>query len=173
MNKKIRFFNLLTIFALLLGACNLPSGEDSQGEEVELTFAAQTVEALLSQTPLVTNTPLPEAATSTPTLLPVSTSTSIASPTPTCNLAQFITDVNIPDGTEMTPGQTFTKKWRLKNIGTCAWNGYTLIFDSGDQMGGPASKAIASVNPGQEIDLEVDLTAPNSAGSGGRHIRPG
>ena len=65
----------------------------------------------------------------------------------------------------MTPGQTFTKKWRLKNIGTCAWNGYTLIFDSGDQMGGPASKAIATVNPGQEIDLEVDLTAPNSAGS--------
>jgi len=165
MNNKIRVFNLLAIVTLLLGACNLPSGSDSQGTELELTFAAQTVEALLSQTPLATNTSLPEAATLTPTLLPVNTSTSVASATPTCNLAQFITDVNIPDGTEMTPGQTFTKKWRLKNIGTCAWNGYSMIFDNGDSMNGPASKAIAAVSPGQEVDLEVDLKAPNSAGS--------
>jgi len=165
MNKKIRLFSFLIIVTLLLGACNLPSGSDSQGQELELTLAAQTVEALLSQTPLSTNTFLPSAATQTPTLLPISTSTTNASATPTCNLAQFVTDVNIPDGTEMTPGQTFTKKWRLKNIGTCAWNGYSMIFDNGDVMGGPASKAIASVNPGQEIDLEIDLTAPGSAGS--------
>ena len=65
----------------------------------------------------------------------------------------------------MTPNQTFNKKWRLKNIGACAWNGYTLVFDSGDSMNGPASKAIAAVNPGQEIDIDVDLKAPASAGN--------
>ncbi|NJN79779.1 MAG: hypothetical protein HC797_04505, partial [Anaerolineales bacterium] len=65
----------------------------------------------------------------------------------------------------MNPGQTFNKKWRLKNIGACAWNGYSLVFDSGESMNGPASKAIATVNPGQEIDIDVDLKAPNVAGN--------
>jgi len=167
MNKRNRIFNLLIIAVLFLGACNLPSG--SQGEEASLTAAAQTVQALLSATPALSiNTSTPFSAT-TPTLtpipLPVNTNTAIASATTNCNLAQFITDVTIPDGTIMTPNQTFTKKWRIKNIGSCVWNGYSMIFDSGDSMGGPASKPIAAVNPGQEVDLEVNLTAPAAPGN--------
>lgn len=160
MNKKKRLFNLLIIAALFLGACNLPSG--SQGEELSMTAAAQTVEALLSATPAVTNTdtPLPVPTTLTSTPLPESTITPATPATSTCNVAQFIADITIPDGTVMTPGQAFTKKWRIKNIGSCAWNGYSLVFDSGDSMGGPASKPIESINPGQEVDLEVNLTAP-------------
>ena len=160
MNKKKRLFNLLIIAALFLGACNLPSG--SQGEELSMTAAAQTVEALLSATPAVTNTdtPLPVPTTLTSTPLPDSTNTPATPATSTCNVAQFIADITIPDGTVMTPGQAFTKKWRIKNIGSCAWNGYSLVFDSGDSMGGPASKPIESLNPGQEVDLEVNLTAP-------------
>ncbi|MFN3492360.1 MAG: NBR1-Ig-like domain-containing protein, partial [Anaerolineales bacterium] len=80
-------------------------------------------------------------------------------------LAQFVTDVTIPDGTTMLPGQTFNKKWRLRNIGACAWNGYSLVFDSGESMNGPATKAIAAVNPGQEIDIDVDLKAPTTPGT--------
>jgi hypothetical protein len=75
-----------------------------------------------------------------------------------CNVAQFITDVTIPDGTVMTPSQAFTKKWRFKNIGSCTWTGFSLVFDSGESMGGPASKAISTVGPGQEIDIDVNLT---------------
>jgi len=167
MNKTSRLFNLFIIAALFLGACNLPSG--NQDEKASLTAAAQTVEALLSATPVIsinTNTPLPIlSATLTPIPLPINTNTPIASATSTCNLAQFITDVTIPDGTIVTPNQTFTKKWRIKNIGSCTWNGYAMIFDSGDTMGGPATKAIAAVNPGQEVDLEIDLTAPAAPGS--------
>jgi hypothetical protein len=80
-------------------------------------------------------------------------------------VAQFITDVTIPDGTVVNPNQAFTKKWRIKNVGTCTWTGFTMVFDSGDSMGGPASKPISTVNPGQEIDLEVNLTAPASPGN--------
>jgi len=163
MNKKTRLLNLLIIFTVLLGACNLPS--DSQGQGLELTAAAQTVEALLSATPLATNTSLPPAATLTTAPLPLNTNTPVPTATLVCNLANFVTDVTIPDGTIMTPGQAFNKKWRIKNIGTCAWNGYTLIFDHGDAMGGPASKPIPAINPGQEFDLDVDLTAPASAGA--------
>jgi Ig-like domain from next to BRCA1 gene len=164
MKKQIRLFNLLIIIALFMGACNLP--QDNQGEEASLTAAAQTVEALLSATPAVTSTfTLTPAATLTSIPLPVSSNTPVASATPNCNAAQFVADVTIPDGTVMAPGQAFVKKWRIKNIGTCAWSGYTLIFDSGDSMNGPATKAISALNPGQEVDLEVNLTAPSAAGN--------
>ncbi len=170
MKTRTRLFNLLGIVALFLGACNLPSRnvEDAAG-----TAAAQTVQALLiSATPLpgVVNTPsftpLPAVpATITPIPLPISTNTPAATATSNCNVAQFIADVTIPDGTVMTPGQAFIKKWRFKNIGSCAWTGFSLVFDSGDSMGGPATKAIGAVNPGQEIDIDVNLTAPATVGT--------
>ncbi|HNC08886.1 MAG TPA: NBR1-Ig-like domain-containing protein [Anaerolineales bacterium] len=162
MNKRNRLFQLLMVIAWFLGACNLPSNNP---EEIAATSAAQTLEVLLSATP-VPATALPSpTATLTPIPLPTNTNTPIASATPVCPQAQFVTDVTIPDGTLMTPGQTFTKKWRIKNTGACAWNGYSLVFDSGDSMGGPATAPIGTVNPGQEIDLEINLTAPNTPGS--------
>jgi len=39
-----------------------------------------------------------------------------AAAAPSCNWAQFVTDVTVPDGTYLAPGTTFTKTWRLKNI---------------------------------------------------------
>jgi hypothetical protein len=82
-----------------------------------------------------------------------------------CDKAQFIADVTVPDGTLMAPGATFKKTWRLKNIGTCTWTtGYSLIFSSGEKMGGPTSAPFpTSVAPGQTVDLTVNLTAPSSA----------
>ena len=65
--------------------------------------------------------------------------------------AQFIADVTVPDGTRYDPGATFTKTWRLRNIGTCTWTtAYTMVFDSGTQMSSTASVAMPSnVPPGQ------------------------
>lgn len=168
MNKKTtRPLTLLWLFILFLSACNLPSG-DNDGKGLSATAAAQTIEALLSATPSSGFTPTATSSVpATITLIPspIFTSTPAATATPNCPLAQFVTDVTIPDGTVMNPGQNFNKKWRLKNIGACAWNGYSLVFDSGESLNGPATKAIASVNPGQEIDIDVDLKAPNTAGT--------
>lgn len=165
MKKLTRLFHLFIVCAIFLSACNLPSN-DPQGAEANATFAAQTVEALLQTSPTATST---LAAGVTPTLtpipLPTNTNTPAPSATPVCPQAQFVTDVTIPDGTVMTPSQGFTKKWRIRNTGTCAWNGYTLVFDSGDSMSGPATQPIGAVNPGQEVDIEVNLTAPASAGN--------
>jgi hypothetical protein len=79
---------------------------------------------------------------------------------------QFITDVTIPDGTVMTPGQTFTKTWRLRNAGTCTWTtSYATVFSSGNSMNGPTTQALAgTVNPGQTVDISVNLTAPSAVG---------
>ncbi|MCL4531333.1 MAG: NBR1-Ig-like domain-containing protein [Chloroflexi bacterium] len=84
-----------------------------------------------------------------------------------CDWAQFITDVTVPDNTVLQPGTTFTKTWRLKNIGTCTWTtSYSLVFDSGTQMGGPNSVNFPnSVAPGQTVDISVNLTAPSTAGN--------
>ncbi|GAB4504320.1 MAG: hypothetical protein Fur0043_13140 [Anaerolineales bacterium] len=84
----------------------------------------------------------------------------------TCDWAQFIADVTVPDGTSYAPGTAFRKTWRLKNIGSCTWTtSYALVFDSGEKMGAPAAVNFPSnVAPGQTVDLSVDMTAPSSAG---------
>ena len=84
----------------------------------------------------------------------------------TCDWVQFISDVTVPDGTKYEPGATFKKTWRLKNIGTCTWTtSYSLVFDSGAQMGAPVSiKFPSEVKPGATIDINVDMTAPSTAG---------
>ncbi|MBL8102674.1 MAG: hypothetical protein JNM02_09110 [Anaerolineales bacterium] len=166
MNKRKHIFHLLIVVMLFLGACNLPSGD--QSEEAGLTAAAQTVEALLSATPAITNTNTPFAVTQTitPTPLTINTNTPIASATSNCNVMQFVSDVTIPDGTIITPGQTFTKTWRLRNGGTCTWTpAYAIVFSDGNSMNGPTTQALAgNVNPGQTVDISVNLTAPATPG---------
>src|SRR5215213_6740180 len=80
--------------------------------------------------------------------------------------AQFIADVTVPDGTRFDPGAAFTKTWKLRNIGTCTWTtGYSVVFASGTQMGSTTSSPFANnVAPGQDIEITVNMTAPNTAG---------
>ncbi|HEX9018453.1 MAG TPA: NBR1-Ig-like domain-containing protein [Anaerolineaceae bacterium] len=122
-----------------------------------------------------TDTPVPPTATlvppsATPTNVPTPTHTPVpptatAIPVP-CNAAQFVSDVTIPDHSTLTAGSSFTKTWRLKNIGTCTWTtAYDVVFVSGDAMGAPAAKELpGSVAPGQVIDISVGMTAPTKEG---------
>jgi hypothetical protein len=98
--------------------------------------------------------------------VPAAALTSNASAASVCDWAQFIADVTVPDGTRYDPGATFTKTWRLRNIGTCTWTtGYSMVFDTGEKMGNTTSVNFPSnVAPGQSIDLSVNMTAPNNPG---------
>jgi hypothetical protein len=127
-----------------------------------LAFGSATGDRALWSNPVIVRAgastqPTPTAGPGTPTVTPIPAA---------CNRAQFIADVTIPDGTVVNAGATFTKTWRLKNVGTCTWTtSYALIFDTGDQMGGPNSINLpGSVAPGQTTDLTITLTAPNTAG---------
>jgi hypothetical protein len=83
-------------------------------------------------------------------------------------VATFVGDVNYPDGAKVSPGQSFVKTWRVKNVGTCAWNAdYQLVFESGDRMGGAASQQLTDrhIAPGATIDISVQLTAPDEPGN--------
>jgi len=96
---------------------------------------------------------------------PTAARTSLVSD-PNCNQAEFIKDVTILDGTKLPARETFTKTWRLKNTGTCAWTrNYILAFMTGTAMTGTLEHPIlADVLPGQMVDLSVELTAPKLAG---------
>lgn len=171
--SKIRFLAGILFTALfILSGCNLPSNAPtSEAPDAVQTNAALTVEALLNQ-PTPFNTPTLPSAPPTNTAFvpptsapPAATLQPLPSATPNCDLAQFVKDVSIPDGTNFNAGENFTKTWRLKNIGTCTWNGYAVVFDSGDAMSGVSPIAMGTVAPGQEVDVSVNLKAPTSSGS--------
>lgn len=184
--KSPRLPALFLTLTWLVSACNMPASQSptQDGLNAVFTAAAQTVEAQLTQnallvavtpapaTSLPTATDSPAAltdATVTPPPLPQATEPQAgsASPVVVCDAARFVVDVTVPDGTQYSPGETFTKTWRLKNTGSCTWNSsYTLVFDSGEAMGGPGSLPLSgTVAPGGEIDLSVALTAPAKAGT--------
>lgn len=115
--------------------------------------------------PPVTVTPGGPTVTPSPTRTPGPITVTV--PPSGCDKAQFIADVNVPDGTVFQPGATFTKTWRLKNVGTCAWTkSYQLVFFSGEQMGAAASAPFPQdVAIGQTVNISINMTAPSAAGS--------
>ena len=84
----------------------------------------------------------------------------------TCDQAQFVSDITVPDGASFAPGASFTKTWRFVNIGTCTWTtAYKLVYAGGDVLGTTASVNLpVNVPPGQMLDISVNLTAPAAAG---------
>jgi len=83
-----------------------------------------------------------------------------------CEGANFLSET-IPDGTAYEPGQAFKKSWTLRNVGSCTWNtNYKLVFVEGSQMNGPASVPLPGyVAPDALVTIEIDLVAPDEAGS--------
>jgi len=87
------------------------------------------------------------------------------SPAPCSDGMSFVGDVNIPDRTQIQPGQRFTKTWRLRNTGSCSWgNGYILAFFGGSQLGAPSYVSVPSTSPNGIVDISVPMVAPNSHG---------
>ncbi len=82
-----------------------------------------------------------------------------------CFSATYVTDVTIPDGTQMEPRQVFTKTWRVRNNGTCTWPEDTkLAFFKGERMSTTASIDVTALRPGEEYEASVLLTAPAEPG---------
>jgi hypothetical protein len=170
MKKHNLYFGMgLIISVLVLSACGgaatgTPTSTTTPVDVPAIfTEAAQTVIAQLTeQAPTLTPTPL---FTATPTLPPAT----VVTPSPTvqkCEDAAFVSDVTIPDGTQMAVNQHFTKTWRVQNTGTCTWiTGFYLAFSYGEPMGGQTKVPLASaVAVGQTVDISVSLTVPDKTG---------
>lgn len=171
---------LAGIIALVTAFNGGGSGEDEVS--AVYTNAAATVAAqqltLIASAPSATPT-LSVTQTATSTVAPLASPTlftaqSIASNTPGssggstavgCNNSAYVADVTFPDDTVVTPGQTFTKTWKLSNTGSCPWTtAYKVSFVSGNAMGGVATPLTITVAPGASGDVSVAMTAPATAG---------
>jgi len=86
---------------------------------------------------------------------------------PSTDSATFVSDVTLPDGTVVSPGQALVKTWRMQNTGTSTWDsGYQLVFIGGEQMGAPAAVNVpGTVSPGATVDLSVAMAAPSEPGT--------
>ncbi len=175
MSKKVILLTLLAISTLIIFACTLPSEETKKNDpNIVFTAAAQTAAVQLTEVARANNAPGQDSGNTPPTLSAPTLSSPTKAPLPTltptedtCNKADFIADVTVPDGTAFSPGDTFTKTWRVKNIGTCTWTSdYDLVFVSGNQMGGASPRSmLGSVAPGDIVDISVNLTAPATSGT--------
>jgi hypothetical protein len=163
------------VLILLLSSCNMPRElSPEQQTAIAETVGAGHQDPTQTEDPnaqIPSDTPDPGApASDTPE---PSDTPELDTPTPSdtpipCNQAEFVKDVNVPDGKVFDPGEDFTKTWRLKNTGSCSWtSGYDIVFDGGDSMDGPSSVQLTSgtVDPGETVDVSVDLTAPDDPGT--------
>ena len=174
---KTKLIATLLFAILFMNAC-APATTPAPTPDVNAiyTSAAYTVVAEFTLTAAsFTATPLPP--TETPTLEPpTATATSavviatneLGTPIELCDSLSFnptSVDVTIPDGTQMVPGQTFTKTWRIKNDGACAWgSGYGLTYAYGEKMSGKPQALATLVEIGQEVEVSVELRAPDKVG---------
>jgi hypothetical protein len=181
---KLQLTSIVLLIALGIAGCgttSTPSGGEESTPDVAAirTSAASTVVAQFTLTAAAftptASLPTDETAASiTPTTQPGVTVTATqpfaqvtdASGTTIalCDSLQFVADVTVPDDTRMSPGQDFLKTWRVKNVGSCPWGeGYELVYAGyEDDMAGQAQPLAQVVEPGAEVEISVQFTAPDA-----------
>ncbi len=189
MGKTGRIVLLTFVIVIISIACSFTPVVNTRSAELTQTAVYETAVEVVKQTQAAATpgeaapsptmaatlepTPVPPTATSSPTALPTATDIPTAIPTaiPTvsipCNKASFVKDVTVPDGTEMKPGESFVKTWRITNSGSCTWTpAYQLVFSSGERMSAPGSVNLSgNVSPSSTVDISVQLVSPASDGS--------
>ena len=181
MKKRLFLLSFFLLIVLTLGSCTKKNSaaEDAQAiytqaaatVAVQLTeMAEQNIEATATntsepeaeETPTQNTTPSPTAEQPTATKVQATVS-GVCS-----NIANFVEDVNYPDGANLAPGEAFTKTWKMINNGTCTWNSnYSIVYVSGADLGAAAETPLTTgieVPAGAIINISVDLVAPQVEG---------
>lgn len=151
MPKKL--FLLITLF---LSSC-ISIGVDAPPTPTQSGFITATLIPTKAGFVPATLTPTLES-TLAPTL-------AVTVPANCTKSAILLRDVTIPDETQINAGEKFTKTWEFQNNGTCPWIGYTIKFDSGDQLSAPLSAPIVDTLAKGIVQVSVLLTAPTIDGA--------
>ena len=179
---KIKPTLLVLIFLLVLVACAPAATPTEPTPDVAAirTSAAQTVVAQFTLTAAVftlppppepTETTAPEATVTATATQPVVAQVTTAEGTliELCDKYSWdvnTVDVNYKDNSVVAPGESFTKTWLIKNIGSCTWGeGYRLVFSYGERMSGQAVPLEAAIAPGQEVEVSATFKAPDLPGT--------
>ena len=180
------YFAVVVGIALLVSGCTtsiaaIPEASTAMVETEEPILPTATIEPARSwnatRTPGPGFSPEPDAEAAGP----------LQDGTP---MMDFVSDVTLPDGTIVQPGELLLKIWRVENTGDTVWETewppFQLTFNAGDQLSGPSiaqalfyppgadlsfesgfqawSGNATSVAPGEQMDLPLLLRAPDTAG---------
>jgi Ig-like domain from next to BRCA1 gene len=169
---------ILILGALALSACGATAADltptltfsaDEIRTQAVGTFSSDltlTAFAAPSDTPAPTLTPAPSATPLATSTGGIAFGSTAPAATASCYGLSFVSDVSIPDNTPVTAGQSFTKTWKVKNAGSCAWDaGFKFAFTGGDAMGGTTYTVPSSVAAGAVTDISVAMVAPNKTGT--------
>jgi hypothetical protein len=183
---------ILILFLLTGSSCGIwqnPQSNETLDKGSIATSAVQTVIAEITRqaeslypSPTVTTSSVPSDTPTEPivvestdipvfptaTLIPPTRVVPSLTPVPlVCNRAQLIRDVTVEDNTLFAPGTTFTKIWRIKNVGSCTWTkDYNLVYVSGNTLDSKKVFPLAvKVEPNQTVDLSMVFKAPDTKGS--------
>lgn len=165
--RKYRVWAAIASFVLLVSACGPSVPQDSSIS----TAVAQTVQAGESLTKIAsqpTITPQATLSVETPAALTTTIApTLVSAPAdPNCVKASLVSETP-PDGVLLHPGEYYWKTWTFLNTGTCTWNpSYSLVFSSGDLMGGLTSYPLDDdVAPNEQKEISIYLQAPDTEGT--------
>lgn len=164
MKFKSVLIALLAILGIILFSCTSNQTQQPDNIDTDLirTQAVSTFASSLTET-LVAVPTLFSSPTIDVTSTPLVTVTLEPSPTtnPCYNLL-YISDVSIPDGTQMKAGQVFTKTWLVQNIGGCAWRaGFTFQHVGGERMQGNTVTLTEAIQTGAKREISVELVVPS------------
>lgn len=162
---KAKSILLLALLVFLTSSCTTNADEERIATAVALTVAASA--NLPTETPLPpTVAPVGVSTAAEPSSTPTATVPVSGGPTADCLKANLMGET-IPDDTILKPGETFIKKWIVKNSGTCTWDQtYKLVFWGGDLMGGAYVYNFPTMaTPDQIVEIPIVLYAPEQPGS--------
>jgi len=176
--NRVKFLAVMALLISVLTACGGGASAQPTLSVPDIqTLAVAAFAAGLTETAQAAPTLTP-SSTSAPTDTPAALNTFVAfnpsgsplgtpalSPTVSCNGLVYLKDVSIPDNTQVPAGKKFTKSWLAQNTGGCPWQiGFKFTVVGGDPMGGSTLVLSQAVNPGDQFQLSVPMTAPSQAG---------
>ncbi len=145
------------LFFLVLITCQFLAGCQSIG--------------LTRTIPAEAQSPLFVAPTFQPTFLAGATESSIAAaagatPQAACtDQLQWLYDLSIPDGSQVTSGSILEKQWQVKNGGTCNWDEtYAIKLTAGDPLGASSPQQLVPARGGSEAVVQIQFVAPAEPG---------
>src|SRR5215211_4343877 len=180
---KTRLMKVQILFALgaiLIASCgggNVPEATPTYTVNQIQTYAVATFSSALTLTAIAAPTNTPAATlTPLPTLQPLATTTGgtvlgvatapVGATTASCYGLTFMSDVSIPDNTQMDPAETFTKTWKVQNSGSCAWeSGFKFQNTGVSAMGASALTLASTVASGATDNISVPMTSPSATGT--------
>lgn len=87
-------------------------------------------------------------------------------PSPDCvSWLAFLSDITIPDGTNVKPGEILDKRWLVENSGSCNWDSrFSLRLIAGLDMGVQNEMPLYPARSGTQAEVRIQFTAPTDPG---------